>query len=329
MHKLVSIITPCYNGEKYLDRYFNSILAQTYPAIEVIFVNDGSRDRTEEMALEYGEKLKARGYQFTYIYQQNAGQSAAINQGLKVFKGEFLNWTDSDNYIPVDSIEKRVACFEKDPDLGLVIGRTVVVDDIEYNQERQIKETGMDRTAPQQMIVDLLKGYSNCTCCCSTMVRSSMFRDSMPDPPQIEAPREIGQNFQLFIPIMFNNKAVYVQDVLGYYVTHKDSHSRSRKSFEQKLHTLDVANETLTSISKRIKVDDSQREWFINKIAVHDCKNRLDVMQHYKRKDGLGEIIRTLKRCGAYDLDARITVLKVKYPFFKKIGDRFWKWKNR
>ena len=329
MHKLVSIITPCYNGDKYLDLYFNSILAQTYPAVELIFVNDGSKDRTEEIALEYGEKLKARGYGFKYIYQENAGQSAAINQGLKLFTGEYLNWMDADNYLPADSIENRAACLDRDPDLGLVIGRTVLVDDVDYKHVGQINEPGLDKTDPRQLIEDLLKGYSCCTCCCSTMVRSSMFRDAMPDPPQIEAPREIGQYYQLFIPIMFSNKSAFIPEVLGYYITHKDSHSRSRKSFEQKMHILDVANETLISISGRIKVDDAQKAWFDNKIAEYDCKNRLDSMLHYNRDDNLAQLVGKLKECGAYDMSARRAVLKIKYSFFKRIGDRIWRWKNR
>ena len=58
MTKLVSIITPCYNGERYLDRYFNSLLEQTYPSVELIFVNDGSTDNTEKIAMEYGRKLE-------------------------------------------------------------------------------------------------------------------------------------------------------------------------------------------------------------------------------------------------------------------------------
>lgn len=56
-HALVSIITPCYNGEKYLDNYFQSILAQTYRPLELIFINDGSTDQTEEIALSYRTKL--------------------------------------------------------------------------------------------------------------------------------------------------------------------------------------------------------------------------------------------------------------------------------
>ena len=58
---LVSIITPCYNGEAFLKRYFESILNQTYPNLELIFINDGSTDRTEEIALSYRERLEKRG----------------------------------------------------------------------------------------------------------------------------------------------------------------------------------------------------------------------------------------------------------------------------
>ena len=52
----MSIITPCFNGEPYLDRYFSSILQQTYAPLELIFVNDGSSDRTAEIAESYNEK---------------------------------------------------------------------------------------------------------------------------------------------------------------------------------------------------------------------------------------------------------------------------------
>ena len=155
-----------------------------------------------------------------------------------------------------------------------------------------------------------------------------MFLDSMPDPPQIETPREIGQNYQLFIPIMFRHQTMYVPDVLGYYVVHKDSHSHTRKTFEQKLHILDIAKATLWSISDRIDVDESERAWFKDKIAEYDCKNRLDTMQHYMRKDGLAEVVKGLKTLEAYDSSARRMVLKIKYPWIKKISDLVWKVRN-
>lgn len=64
---LVSLITPCYNGEKYLERFLDSVLAQTYDNIEFILVNDGSTDDTEKIALSYQEKFADRGYIYIYI----------------------------------------------------------------------------------------------------------------------------------------------------------------------------------------------------------------------------------------------------------------------
>ena len=187
----------------------------------------------------------------------------------------------------------------------------------------------MARTSVKELVEDFLKGEISCTSCCSTLVRSSMFRDSMPELPQIETPREIGQNYQLFLPIMFKYPTAYIPDVLGYYIVHQDSHSRIRKTFEQKLHIQDVAKETLLSISERLKVDEKEKKWFQTKIDEYDGKSRLDILQHYKRKDGVDEIVRRLKQLGCYDADTRKMVLKIKYPLFKKAGDYIWKLKNR
>ena len=330
MADLVSIITPCYNGEKYLDRYFISLLEQTYPSVELLFVNDGSTDNTEKIALDYGRKLKEKGYDFIYLYQENAGQSAAINQGLRKYTGEYLNWTDSDNYLPKDSIEKRVKCLEDDPNIGVVIGRTVVVDDQDYKKVGLIQETGFERITPRTLAEDFLKGEISCSCCCSTMVRSSMFLASMPDPPQIETPREIGQNTQLFIPIMFKYPVKYVPDVLGYYVIHADSHSHQKKTFEQMMHIRDISTQTLYSIAGRLRIDDEELlSWFRSKIAEYDCKNRLEVMQHYRRNDGLNEIIEKLRRMGAFDASAKRKVMKIKYPVFKTLGDKIWQLRSK
>ena len=70
---LVSIITPCYNGEPYLDQYFDSILKQTYQHLELIFVDDGSTDRTSEIAENYREKLEDRGIRYILLKQENRG----------------------------------------------------------------------------------------------------------------------------------------------------------------------------------------------------------------------------------------------------------------
>ena len=68
MNPLVSIITPCYNGENYLERYLDSVLEQTYDNIELILVNDGSNDKTSEIANRYKSKFADNGYVYIYIY---------------------------------------------------------------------------------------------------------------------------------------------------------------------------------------------------------------------------------------------------------------------
>lgn len=329
MAELVSIITPCYNGSKYLPRFFESILSQTYPSIELIFVNDGSTDDTEDIALSYKGRLEARGYKFIYIRQENGGQSAAINQGLKVFGGEYLSWMDSDDYIPDYSVERKVAFLDSHPEVGLVIGRSVVVNDRDYSRVGTITETGISRTDVGSLIQDFLKGDISCTSCSATMVRSSMFRDAMPDPLRIQTPREIGQNYQLFIPIMFKYPVRYVTDELAFYVMHSDSHSHARKTFEQRMHIADVADEVLNNIAAELKVGEEDKSWFRHMIAEYDCKNRLSVMQHYHRNDNLSGIVSRLKSLGCYDAAARKMVLKIKYPWAKRLGDMIWKLRNR
>lgn len=120
-HPLVSIITPCYNGEKFLDTYFSSILKQTYPNLEVILVNDGSTDRSDEIICAYKSKLQEKNIKFTYILKENGGQMKAVNDGLKQISGEYFTWPDVDDRMHEDYIEKKVSFFLNNPDTDILI----------------------------------------------------------------------------------------------------------------------------------------------------------------------------------------------------------------
>ena len=112
---LVSIITPCYNGESFLERYYESVLAQTYSELELTFVNDGSTDGTEKIALSYESRFRQKGIRYIYIKQENRGQASALNRGLKLFHGEYLTWPDSDDIIMPEFIEKKVSFLQTHP----------------------------------------------------------------------------------------------------------------------------------------------------------------------------------------------------------------------
>ena len=110
MEKLISIIIPCYNAEKCLSIPLNSIREQSYKNLEIIIVNDGSKDGTLELANAYAtldNRIKV-------ITQQNAGVSVARNNGVLAAKGEYVMFLDADdNYTTPYAIEKMCNLLEK------------------------------------------------------------------------------------------------------------------------------------------------------------------------------------------------------------------------
>lgn len=101
---LVSVIIPCYNQGMYLNETSQSIYLQTYSNWECIIVNDGSHDNTEEVAQEWIN----RDSRFVYISKPNGGLSSARNAGLKVAKGEYIQFLDSDDILGNEKLEISV-----------------------------------------------------------------------------------------------------------------------------------------------------------------------------------------------------------------------------
>lgn len=100
----VSVIVPVYNTEKYIERCLESILNQTYKEIEIIVVNDGSTDNSQEIINLYVKKYE----NVKSVIQENSRQGAARNNGIKLASGEFIMFVDSDDYIFEDSIETLI-----------------------------------------------------------------------------------------------------------------------------------------------------------------------------------------------------------------------------
>jgi glycosyltransferase involved in cell wall biosynthesis len=106
--KLVSIIVPAYNVEKYIKDCLDSLLKQTYRNIEIIVVDDGSHDRTFDIISELMNKdSRIRGF-----HQENKGVSAARNLALDKACGDYIQFVDGDDYITADAVEKLVTVLE-------------------------------------------------------------------------------------------------------------------------------------------------------------------------------------------------------------------------
>lgn len=110
---LVSVVIPTYNYGHFVCEAIESALAQTYPHIEVIVVDDGSRDDTKKRLEQYGSKIRT-------VYQDNRGLSAARNTGIKEAKGVYIAFLDSDDIWIPKKIEQQIQAFEGKTSLGIV-----------------------------------------------------------------------------------------------------------------------------------------------------------------------------------------------------------------
>ena len=105
-----SIIVPIYNACNVLRRCLDSILLQTYPLYEVLMIDDGSTDTSEEIAAHYAEK----DVRFILIRQSNAGPSKARNKGINLATGEVICFVDSDDFIESDYLQQLYNAFQED-----------------------------------------------------------------------------------------------------------------------------------------------------------------------------------------------------------------------
>jgi glycosyltransferase involved in cell wall biosynthesis len=110
---LVSVIIPNYNYGRYLREAIDSVLNQTYLNLEIIVVDDGSKDNSKEVLESYGTRIKT-------IFQQNQGVSAARNNGVALSRGEYLAFLDADDLWLPRKLERQLELFSRDQEIGLV-----------------------------------------------------------------------------------------------------------------------------------------------------------------------------------------------------------------
>lgn len=106
---LVSIITPCYNGGKYISQTIESVMAQSYPDWEMIIVDDGSKDDSEKIVRSYMEKEN----RIVFLQQPNAGSAAARNNGIRNARGQYIALLDADDLWEPDFLKEQVGLLKE------------------------------------------------------------------------------------------------------------------------------------------------------------------------------------------------------------------------
>lgn len=156
MKNLVSIIVPIYNAEKYLERCIDSLLGQTYEAIQIVLINDGSKDQSDRICKCYIEK----DTRIKYIVKENAGVGAARNTGIEEADGDYICFVDADDYVEPQFIESLLSMYEQENAQLAICGFS------EVHGEQLVNQTKGDKVCMSQeeamyrlMCEDSYKGY--------------------------------------------------------------------------------------------------------------------------------------------------------------------------
>ncbi len=139
--RLVSVILPVYNGEKYLTEALDSILNQTYQRMEIIVINDGSKDGTMSILQEYIR----RDSRIVLISRENRGLVASLNESIQIAHGEYIARMDADDISHPDRIEKQVAYLNLHKDIFLLGSNYNLIYEEGLSEERRKRHDGTHR----------------------------------------------------------------------------------------------------------------------------------------------------------------------------------------
>jgi len=138
----VSICIPTYNRKDYLRETLDSVFAQTYKDYEVVIVDDGSTDGTEEM-------IRGTGYKVRYYWQKNAGDAAARNRLIELSGGKFITFIDSDDLLMPDAVERMINVMEAEKEEVIVYGPYTAIDENGNIRKRKRKKLYSGCITPQ------------------------------------------------------------------------------------------------------------------------------------------------------------------------------------
>lgn len=310
MHKKVSIITPCYNGEKFIGEYLDSILNQTYKNIELILINDGSTDKTEEIVKSYMKKFEEEGMNIIYIYQENSGQASALNKGLKLFTGDYITWPDSDDILTIDSIEKKVELLYNNRNYYIVRTDGKLVDENDIYKVLGHFGKGKKKIFKENLFLDYIIENNVWFAPGCFMIRSDKFLEINPS-------REIynsraGQNWQMILPTLYKSKCGLISESLYIYRVRQNSHSHSVITLNEKIKRCDDHEDILINTIKCIEMKKNDRDKYIDLIKVKYIRKKLYIAEEFKDYDLIKKQYEILKERNILNNDDRIVYLSGK-----------------
>ena len=274
----VSVIVPVYNTEKYLDRCLESLINQTFKDIEIIIVNDGSTDNSEEIIKKY---VKQYPDIMKYIFQKNQGLSSARNNGVKLATGKYISFVDSDDYIDVDLYKNLENIMNGDIDL---IKFKMVKTDENLKNLQKIEGPVFGPIDGQEAFNLLVfKDILLEPACIYLYKRETYLKNKFQF-----SEKKYHEDFGLIPIILIKSKKVVSVDIYGYYyvqsnssITRNDNYEKQKKSAYDLLYHYDNLQKQIKNIKPKTR--ENILQYYTNSILLATKKlNKKDINKYIK-----------------------------------------------
>lgn len=291
MNKKVSIIIPIYNTGKYLEECLDSVVNQTYKNLEIILINDGSKDNSLEICKKY-ETIDNR---IIVIDKKNSGVSNTRNVGIQASTGEFITFVDSDDWLELDAIETMVNRINKH---NVDVVRTNFAINNEVGKIPKKLEGKIDKEKINELLYYFLNAEIPAYMCLFLIKREIIIENNL----KLNENLVMMEDTLFFVNLVQYVNSIYVLNKKTYnYRIYQDSSSNSIKRVEKNIKSVLKVNEEINKIISENLVEITNRTEFriisdfIIKMYEYNYEFKLDILNYLKKDSNFNRIVNNLK----------------------------------
>lgn len=255
----VAVLIPVYNGAKFIDQCFGYLINQRYNNIEVIVINDGSTDESEELLCKYETIFAVRGFSYKHIQQPNSRLAIAMNNALQYVTAEYIMIYEIDDVLYRDGVLDKVRYLQEHPECGMVRNNGYYINSFAECGKRLFVNAKIGQES-EKVFERILNGSAN-NWPASYMIRQDVFFELLGETHKIyEHPG--GCHLQFMMPMAYRSKVGFIdKPLMGYYV-HIDSDSH-KGGVEAAIKRTYQYGEIRSEVVKRIEMPNADREYYL------------------------------------------------------------------
>jgi glycosyltransferase involved in cell wall biosynthesis len=208
----VSVNICCYNCEKFIYETIQSVLSQTFKDYEIIIIDDGSKDKTQEIIKSFSDP------RVKYYYQKNQGTAASRNKAVELSNGEYIALLDHDDLWEPKKLEMQVAHLEANPKVGLVYSDAYI---IQEGKAKHLRFFELTRPHRGKVTLQLLKG--DFVHCLTTVIRKDLVKKA----GYFSREFNFAEEYELYLRLSLLTEFDFINQPLARYRVHSTNLSRN------------------------------------------------------------------------------------------------------